>query len=185
MFCFGGNVFVLALYQRMNTAEIEQMLRGLPGFLGVFASDEVPGVTPTQNPQCLIVNLDPSWLPGSHWVGICARMYGNKKVLELFDSYGSRPIMNHKKGWRIIYNKKKLQKPETKVCGHYATYFVKNRLKNESFRTILKRLVGKRNPDNYVKKQIKTTKTGNTSRGKQQCGTKPPHPCCVLIDITR
>ena len=77
----------------MNTRQILDLLKNLPGFLGVFASDQIPKIVPKKDLQCFVVNLDPSWKPGSHWVAACVRKEKRKNILEIFDSYGIKPIV--------------------------------------------------------------------------------------------
>lgn len=46
-------------------------------FKGVFPSDRIPSL---KRDQCCIVNLDPSGMPGSHWVALTSTL--------LYDSFG-------------------------------------------------------------------------------------------------
>ena len=161
----------------MNTGQIEKLLKTLPNFLGVFASDKIPKILPRKHPQCFVVNLDPSWKPGSHWIAACFRKTKKKNVLEIFDSYGMAPNIKTGKEWKIIHNPHKFQKMGSIVCGHYSVYFVKNRLKGKTFKNILKSLLDKTDPDTFVENEIITP---NVPGRKQVCKGKPLCPgCCA------
>jgi hypothetical protein len=61
-------------------------------WMGVVSVDKVPENIPKNH--YLVVNLDESNLPGSHWVGIVgdkARKGSNKNDVLLYDSYGRDP----------------------------------------------------------------------------------------------
>lgn len=173
----------------MNTHQLNQILGGLSGFVGVFASNKIPPLTLTQKPQCLIVNLDPSWKPGSHWVAVCLR---KKKIFELFDSYGIHPQVVLGKEWKLTYNPYRLQAPKSKVCGHYCVYFVEERLKGVSFKHIIETLRNKRRPDKFVESYVSKKfnpklyphTTGKCLGGKQHCKGAPLW-CEMLKQINR
>lgn len=61
---------------------IGKSLFGKP-FRGVFPVDRLP---PLQQGQCCVVNLDPSGMPGSHWVAV----YKHQKHHCVYDSFGRR-----------------------------------------------------------------------------------------------
>jgi hypothetical protein len=106
----------------------------VPGFLGVFASDQLP-----KNPQpgsSLIVNYSSSGQQGTHWVAM-RNLNTNKP--EYFDSYGMEPddedillsrqtnfkgyLKSHSKG-PVHRNDIDLQHTTSNVCGEYAVKFV-------------------------------------------------------------
>jgi len=85
----------------------------------------------------MVVNFDPSDMPGSHWLGIILRSDGTG---EFFDSYGvaadgdgaflhskfhtsfARYMDAHcHKGW--TFNRWDLQSMHTKTCGQYVLWF--------------------------------------------------------------
>lgn len=53
-------------------------------FLGVFPADITPKLTKTKN--IAIMNLDPSWMPGSHWITIVK----DKGDILVYDSLGRK-----------------------------------------------------------------------------------------------
>ena len=69
----------------MDTVQILKILKKVmgPNFIGGFPSDKLP--EPKQKPFGMVVNLDPSTKPGSHWVAIYVSEFN---VSEYFDSYG-------------------------------------------------------------------------------------------------
>ena len=63
-------------------------------FVGVYPSDKLPAISALylqseDTKQAYVINLDPSHLPGSHWVAVFCDHSGN----EYFDSYGLPPIL--------------------------------------------------------------------------------------------
>jgi hypothetical protein len=181
----------------MNTDQIEYHLREMPGFYGVHASNAIPHLKLRETPSGVVVNLDPNYLPGSHWV--CSVVYKkkDKKILEFFDSYGLRPDEKYAPGdWTIHYNPWRLQNPNSKVCGQYCIFFIRERLGGAPFIEIITRLRKKRYPDkfvvNYVKRlknkiahlQILPNQTCQSSKrapGRKE-GTK--YGRCKLCDFT-
>ena len=57
--------------------------------LGVFARDDLPGITSEIRPWCLILNTDPKDQPGTHWLALYTP---KENPIELFDSFGFLPI---------------------------------------------------------------------------------------------
>ncbi|KAJ8049271.1 hypothetical protein HOLleu_01951 [Holothuria leucospilota] len=101
-------------------------------FQGVFPSDTLRELQPNY-PCSLVINLDPSHLPGSHWVAVFISKEGHG---EYFDSYGLPPstvsaistFMN-RVCIQHCYNEKTLQSLFSDVCGHYVIFYLlhKNR----------------------------------------------------------
>lgn len=121
----------------MNTEELNEANLGLH-YVGCYPADNLPTVD--RNPFAFITNLDPSNLPGTHWVAI----YINNRKGEYFDSGGFYPPPRLEKylnryclDWK--YNKKLIQHPKSSTCGRYCMYFVKNRPKDKTLRGTLKR----------------------------------------------
>lgn len=134
----------------MNTRQIYSKFkknRICPRFLGVFPSNHVPT---TSQRGLMIINLDPCNKPGSHWVVLgCG---------EFFDSYGHPPIRHTimkyleetctKKTW--WYNTERLQKYNSRVCGHYCIFYVMMRCKGKSPAKIVQMLKSVTSSDKYV-----------------------------------
>nr|DAC81300.1 TPA_asm: adenain [Ladona dragonfly adintovirus] len=109
----------------MNSIQIRNLLvddhRIKDHFRGVFASDQLPN-----SPKfgIYIINLDPSNLPGSHWV---AAHILNKDKVEYFDSYGLPPlklsIIRFLNSFTVIRNSFRLQNYKSDLCGEYCCLY--------------------------------------------------------------
>lgn len=167
----------------MNTNELEDILQNCgPSFLGVFPSDQIPQVTLKTDPQCLVVNLDPSWKSGSHWVGLCLRNNAHKKICEIFDSYGTKPLIDKTlKNWKIMHNSTRFQKTGSRTCGEYCVFFVQQRLKGRSFKNIIQKLKAQSDPDDFVIRYVEQKKRLG---GKGQCCQKAPSSVTKAMSLT-
>lgn len=93
-------------------------------FQGVFPSDSMPNHVPKHS--AFIINLDPKYLPGSHWIGV----YFRNKTVHYFDSYGLKPsnknILHflHNHSSIIKYNDARLQNDFTTSCGLFCLFFL-------------------------------------------------------------
>lgn len=108
--------------------------RHIPGFLGVFASDQLPDIS-RAGQGCLVANYDPSHMPGSHWIGMC--FYDGTGYY--FDSYGFGPDMDDRilrdktyfgeylrrfsETQPVVANHIDLQSRTTDVCGEYSLLY--------------------------------------------------------------
>lgn len=84
----------------------------------------------------MIVNMDPSHLPGTHWLAVY--ISGNRrKPGEVFDSYGRVPPLTLQR-WLNKYcttwtfNKRFLQDPLSPLCGAYCIYVLNKRCANDN-----------------------------------------------------
>ena len=90
----------------------------------VIAKDELPLRKP-EHVKAYIVNTQPSYKPGEHWVAVTFNRNGD---LLYFDSYGLPPmekeiidfIHNHSTRW--IFNKQPLQSLYAITCGLYCIF---------------------------------------------------------------
>lgn len=92
---------------------------------GILSSNELKLVDKNRE-SIYIVNIDPSHMPGSHWVVI----YVNTNYCEFFDSLGNEPstynkhfkdfISNYE---MITFSKNKLQSKTSTKCGMYCIYY--------------------------------------------------------------
>jgi hypothetical protein len=137
----------------MNTQEINAILsKECASFLGTFPADHIP-----VGRGWSVINLDASNKPGSHWtvVGNC----------EFFDPYGIGPLSHYilthlkkrckKKWW---FNKTALQSNNSKVCGHYAIFYILLRCKGVTPDAIVKILTNSSWPDRLVYNFVKELK---------------------------
>jgi len=111
-------------------------------FLGCFAADKLPD-PPTIYPAALVVNVDSSVLPGSHWIGLfLPAIY----VVEYFDSLGCtfyvHPLFVHYirtvlRARVIRQNMNLIQPPEGESCGIFCAYFLLRRHQGIEFFPLL------------------------------------------------
>lgn len=97
----------------------------IPHFRGVFMRDQLP--TRPSHRECAVINLDKSTGPGTHYVAYVKR--GNE--VWYFDSYGnlSPPAeLIHYLGRSaaIFYNRTRVQKFNTQMCGRLSLQFLYN-----------------------------------------------------------
>lgn len=128
----------------MNTIQLKRVLMRdkytQKYFINVFASDQLPKKI-THYPACLIVNLDSSTQPGSHWI---AFYMTNVKEIEMFDSYGNSPELFNKsiknfvsKFNHVTYNPVTLQSNISAVCGQYCIYYLYCKCRGRTLRQFL------------------------------------------------
>ena len=68
----------------IKETQILNFLKCAPSFIGCFAEDEVRLLSVQTTPAYLIVNVDDSSLPGSHWIAI--GIFDSR--IEIFDTLG-------------------------------------------------------------------------------------------------
>ncbi len=94
-------------------------------FLGVYPRDLLPEMK--QRPASIIINTDPSYLPGRHWLAFYIDKNG---VGFFFDSYGKSPAfygLEHylkKLTTTIVTNNQRLQGVNSSTCGLFSIYFI-------------------------------------------------------------
>jgi hypothetical protein len=119
----------------MNSKEIEWALKDVDCFLGVFARNRLPKHI-LQRPIALIINTDPDWLPGQHWVTIFLNVDG---TADYFDSYGLQPLcveflrfLSAHAPQGVRYNAITLQHISSSTCGAYCVLYVLHRCLGKS-----------------------------------------------------
>ena len=129
----------------LTTLDLENFIRQyansktVTAFLGVFSIDHLPEKLP-RLPVLLIVNTNPSNLPGQHWKAVFISRNGNGEV---FDSLAA-PISLKLEQWmtrntrRWISSKLTLQSPLSASCGGYVLYYVMTRLGHKSLKACVK-----------------------------------------------
>ena len=111
----------------MDSNEVMKAAQALDisNFLGVFAADQLCGIGKNQV-GTLIVNTDPLFLEGQHWISICL---GDKDIY-LYDSlcldvykseYFSKFLINMNKN--LHYNTIRTQSAGSIMCGYHALVF--------------------------------------------------------------
>lgn len=138
----------------MNTAQIDGILgrnsSTKQSYVGCFACDEIP--SPPKYPAAWVVNLDPSTMPGSHWVALYSPCPG---VVLYFDSLGDEcPPTIHKffdDNFLVMSRQQhQIQSNDSKVCGQYAMFFIFLCCNRWKYSDIEALLLKTKNPDLYV-----------------------------------
>ena len=114
------------------------------GFKGVYALDEIDKI-PVSNKMGVVLNLDKSNEPGSHWVALYIDADDDQAV-EYYDSYGEDPpesLMKDIKGLidkinpstylKFKINKIKQQSENSDSCGIMAMQFLIDRFNGKPF----------------------------------------------------
>ena len=109
-------------------------------FVGVFAADELMYVGNIKRPCLIVVNSDPSWKRGQHWLCIFVPEKAHMPI-EFFDSLGRCPnqysetfvrfLTEH--GQKYMYSSIRLQEPNSNMCGEYVLFFAAHRSRGISF----------------------------------------------------
>ena len=100
---------------------------------GVFASNDVPSLRKLNS--ALIVNFDPSNLPGSHWVAV----FRNRGPIEYFDSFGQPPPKDifPQLARNCIYNSVAIQGDYSSACGHHSLTYIMLRARGFTMEEII------------------------------------------------
>jgi hypothetical protein len=126
--------------QLVNLVKKNGTRETLKAFIGVYPIDKLPKRLP-HVPALLIINSDSNNLPGTHWkaVYISAERKG-----EVFDSL-TTPVSIHLARWLNTFTNARwkrtpriIQHPLSAICGVYVLYFILNRLKVKSAKSIMK-----------------------------------------------
>jgi len=75
----------------MNATTLEHILHRVIKppykFLGVFARDDLQRLPYAPPGSCFVINTDPSWRNGEHWVGIYVPLHRIAGTIIFFDSF--------------------------------------------------------------------------------------------------
>ena len=119
----------------LNSNQIMQALKCSPHFAGCFAENEIESFSFGSLPCFIVVNLDSSYMPGSHWIAL--GFFQNR--VEIFDSLGfdifnwpTIPCSLMKLLQQFAVSKKvriskRLQPNSSFLCGLYSIFYVKYR----------------------------------------------------------
>lgn len=102
----------------------------------VLASDQLPRGTPLFGECLLIVNDQPSYQNGNHWIAIYIPDDSGAPA-EFFDSAGSHPDMYPEEIIDFItqsrssymYNTRRIQALSSVNCGYYCLFYLYNRVR--------------------------------------------------------
>ena len=110
---------------------INLLLKCVPNFIGCFAEDQVSTLTFTSFPCLLIVNIDASEMPGSHWLALGI----DKSYIEIFDPLGfnflnwSRipchllKLLHRLSQHRRVRISRRIQSDKSVLCAFYCMYY--------------------------------------------------------------
>ena len=129
----------------MDTDELYEILTSDPitdtYLRGVIPADVIPKEVNVY-PSLYIVNTDPSYKPGRHWLAI---YFTSNQCKEFFDSFGNPPtyygehfysfINENSKQW--IYNRIPLQGLFGITCGHFCSFYAIHRCHGIPMSTIV------------------------------------------------
>jgi hypothetical protein len=123
----------------MNTLELEESLKNVKNFEGVFSKDMF--ISSGKIPASYIINTSTSKSIGEHWVAI----YILKNLIIYFDSLGGNPftdyyfkkILQSLKIKNITFSKVKIQGDLSNVCGQYCLFFIHCMSKGMKFDSFL------------------------------------------------
>ena len=158
----------------METQEIYAALKTKPStkdcFNSVYPIDKLPPKKnlrySTEGEGFIVVNTDPSYKKGSHWVAICISP-SEYSADEFFDSYGEEPppqIKDYLEGNYLVQTNQ-LQSYDTTVCGQWCIFYIWKRCNGFSFGEIVKAFKDNtpENNDKYINSKI-----NNCFPGKKQ-----------------
>ena len=124
-------------------------------FNGIIGSNELCMIENNKR-SLYIVNTDPNYLPGSHWICV----YVDNDTCEIFDSLGNNPSKYNKyfkdfmdKYKKCSYSISKLQDIKSKMCGAYCVYYCY--LKSRNFK--LSHIIETFSKDNQMKDYLIST----------------------------
>lgn len=115
----------------LNTLELKHALltqsQTRSCLTGVYARNELMKMENT--PHLVIVNTDPSWKPGEHWILL---YFPGNGICEFFDSLGKELTYYHpdieqfitkfcSKYIRVVNSR--IQPVKSSLCGHYCLYY--------------------------------------------------------------
>jgi hypothetical protein len=119
----------------MNSLELRKYLHNKNEkniFKGVYSSNNLPNSFSV--PAAFIVNLSPTYSPGTHWVVIYIEKNHN---IDYFDSFGIPPretsILSFLKrhGKTIFYTNQQIQHILSRNCGKFSAVFVMFKILNK------------------------------------------------------
>lgn len=134
----------------LDNTEIEKIMNRYQNFYGVYPRDQLYRIVPQVKEKSnggVILNLDKSGEPGSHWVALYWDAKNDKPSIEYFDSYARSPPMEIERDIKNIVNKlqadKHLKYKENGIinqskssvsCGYIAMKFLMDRFRGIPFK---------------------------------------------------
>ena len=135
----------------MDGEEISRFLSSIPGFIGVYCSDQLAELDPPES-FSLVVNVDSCAESGSHWQAIAVR----DGICHFFCSFGEEPehpIREFCSRWPICYyNNIKHQRADEITCGPFCVYFICRFAEGETLAEISQFFKATRSDDAIVRR---------------------------------
>ena len=138
----------------MNTFEINNNLKILNCFKGTYPINKIKFFKTKRRPLAFVINLDPDYMPGSHWVAI---FIDKKNNAIYFDSFGAKncpklikEYLKKNKVKRIYLNRYMLQSITSQTCGAYTVLFLKMLCNGFTFREFLKLFTNETNKNDKL-----------------------------------
>ena len=108
-------------------------------FRGTYPIDKLP--TRVNYPSCFVINNQPSYKNGEHWVAV---YFTKDKKGIFFDSFGKSPTFYkldkflRKNSNDLVYNNKQIQTLFSEYCGYYCLLFLLFISKNNNLTNFVK-----------------------------------------------
>ena len=109
-------------------------------FKSVYAIDEMKLIKTVSYPSSYVINLDPSYKPGSHWVAV---YFDKNCVGEYFDYEVDHFLRSHAKGWQ--YNHMQVQELYTTTCGQFVVLYIYQKSQGLTLEVILRKYFSSHN----------------------------------------
>lgn len=139
----------------LTTLDFYRILKRVRHFGGVYSYNRLPLVV--NKPKSIVINLDPSYKEGSHWVAVYFDNFGRAFY---FDSYGRKPEGNiltfiERNSHRgIIHSQFKYQTNESSNCGYFVVLFILLAKRFNYFIKLFEKCKGEKN-EKRLKRLIK------------------------------
>lgn len=120
-----------------SNIQLEALMRGTKGFMGVFSVDKLP--IKKKNDKSIIINFEPAIESGSHWVCV----WFGKTMTVYIDSFGCDPPteinlwMQRNSKNPIVHQSSQLQEIKSTRCGLFCVYCLKHLSEGESIYDVL------------------------------------------------
>lgn len=111
----------------LNNLQIEEQLKNIEHFRGVFSHDTLP--KKIHDEESGVINLDNKNGSGTHWVAYCSTDKSNITYLDSFGLPPSDSIASYLKGrgHNLLFNSSQFQRmTATPICGYYCIDFIKH-----------------------------------------------------------
>jgi len=114
-----------------SSAKINSLLTCIPNFIGCYAEDQLSTIIFNSFPCFLIVNIDSSSMPGSHWIALGVF----KRRIEIFDPLGFKflnwsripchllKLLHRLSQHRRVNIARRIQSNKSTLCAFYCVYY--------------------------------------------------------------